>query len=719
MPEKSVREMSARERRHYSLAARVFHSTIIGTLIVGLVALVIGLGLYSYALVDQYINESYSISRSAAPILAEVVDVEPLASKVMEIYKSMSPEERAKTGTAEYRSRFAELENSSDAETVRKVLALMAENSDVNDIYLAMYDEQTSALVYIADPDPSPNTVCHTGDWEEADDEELAAFLNWDGESKLHYISNTERYGWICTGGVPVKNSAGQTVAFVLSDATLTDLAGATRRFVLQYSLAILAVMIIYGVLMSKHMQKKVVKPINDIADAAAGYVADKRSGAEATDRFASLNIKTGDEIEKLSLVMADMERDLTDYVEDLTAATAEKERLSTELELASRIQADMLPGVFPPFPDRKEFDIYASMTPAKEVGGDFYDFYFTDKDHLCMVMADVSGKGIPAALFMMGSKIIIKNLAMSGKSPAEVLKAMNDQICAANREDMFVTVWLGMLDLKTGVLKAANAGHEYPVIKQPGGRFEIFKDKHGFVVGGMPDVEYQEYELQLETGASIFLYTDGIPEAVNFTGEAFGTERMLDALNHADNIGPTELVCAMSSVVESFASGADQFDDITMLCLKYKGPVGPDRSGKETPVKTFKMPATLENLQAATEFINNELNAAGFPDKARRQVDIVVDEMFANISSYAYKPETGDITIDFNLEDEGRTAVISFKDQGTPFDPLAEPDPDTTLPADQREIGGLGILLIKKTMDYVSYRRENDTNILTVKKRI
>ena len=135
--------------------------------------------------------------------------------------------------------------------------------------------------------------------------------------------------------------------------------------------------------------------------------------------------------------------------------------------------------------------------------------------------------------------------------------------------------------------------------------------------------------------------------------------------------------------------------------------------------MKTFKMPATLENLQAATEFINNELNAAGFPDKARRQVDIVVDEMFANISSYAYKPETGDITIDFNLEDEGRTAVISFKDQGTPFDPLAEPDPDTTLPADQREIGGLGILLIKKTMDYVSYRRENDTNILTVKKRI
>ena len=214
-----------------------------------------------------------------------------------------------------------------------------------------------------------------------------------------------------------------------------------------------------------------------------------------------------------------------------MTRVTAEKERIGTELALATRIQADMLPNIFPAFPDRTDFDIYATMDPAKEVGGDFYDFFLIDDDHLCMVMADVSGKGVPAALFMMASKIILRNNAMMGKSPAKILGPTN-AICSNNQEEMFVTVWLGILEISTGKLTAANAGHEYPVMKRPDGRFELLKDKHGFVVGGMEGVKYKDYELQLEPGAKLFLYTDGVPEAtdaqraVRHGADAGGPER-------------------------------------------------------------------------------------------------------------------------------------------------------------------------------------------------
>ncbi len=246
--------------------------------------------------------------------------------------------------------------------------------------------------------------------------------------------------------------------------------------------------------------------------------------------------------------------------------------RIESELNLASAIQADMLPNIFPPFPERTEFDIYASMTPAKEVGGDFYDFFLVDEDHLCMVMADVSGKGVPAALFMMASKIILANNAMMGKSPAQILTETNAAICSNNREEMFVTVWLGILEISTGKLTAANAGHEYPVVKHGNGAFELLKDKHGFVIGGMDGVKYQNYELMLEPGSKLFLYTDGVPEATDAQNELFGTDRMLAALNQEPSASPEQVLKNVDSSVKEFVKEAEQFDDLTMLCLEYKG---------------------------------------------------------------------------------------------------------------------------------------------------
>ena len=251
-----------------------------------------------------------------------------------------------------------------------------------------------------------------------------------------------------------------------------------------------------------------------------------------------------------------------------------ETARLDTELTMATRIQAETLPNIFPAFPDREDFNIYATMNPAKEVGGDFYDFFLIDDTHLGIVMADVSGKGVPAALFMMVSKILVQNYAMMGLSPKEVLEAVNRQICANNPEEMFVTVWFGCLDLETGILQASNAGHEYPVLKNPDGEFEMVKDKHGLVIGGMDNVKYSQYELKMEPGAKLFLYTDGIPEATNSSNELFGTDRMVDALRIVENDDPEDILGVVKAAVEDFVKEAPQFDDLTMLCLEYNGPL-------------------------------------------------------------------------------------------------------------------------------------------------
>ncbi len=277
-------------------------------------------------------------------------------------------------------------------------------------------------------------------------------------------------------------------------------------------------------------------------------------------------------EMGDLSEDVSNLAAEIDDYLARIQTITSEKERITTELSLATRIQAHMLPDKFPAFPDRSEFNIYATMDPAKAVGGDFYDFALIDDDHLYMAIADVSGKGVPAALFMMASKIILENNAMSGKTPAQVLTATNETICANNHEEMFVTAWLGILEISTGKLTAASAGHEYPVIKQPNGDFEIFKDRHGFVLGGMAGIKYKDYEIRLEPGAKLFVYTDGVPEATDPDNAMFGTERMVAALNSDNGADPEQLLKDVRKAVDLFAKEAEQFDDLTMMCMEYKG---------------------------------------------------------------------------------------------------------------------------------------------------
>ena len=284
------------------------------------------------------------------------------------------------------------------------------------------------------------------------------------------------------------------------------------------------------------------------------------------------LPIRSRDEIGDLYREIQSMQNRIVDYTDHITQITAEKERIGTELRMATAIQASMLPNIFPAFPEREEFDLYASMDPAKEVGGDFYDFFMIDDDHLCLLIADVSDKGVPAALFMMSSKILINYRAQQGGTPGEILTAVNAQICKSNKSKMFVTVWLAILNVKTGRMICTNAGHEYPAIRGSDGVFRIFHDKHGLVVGGFAKSKYKDYELTLAPGDAVFVYTDGVPEANNAAGEFYGMERMEAALNRAAKETPQGILTCVKTDVDQFVNGAKQFDDLTMLCLEYRG---------------------------------------------------------------------------------------------------------------------------------------------------
>ena len=314
------------------------------------------------------------------------------------------------------------------------------------------------------------------------------------------------------TAMIPLKGSDGSTKAILCIQRQMEDIYGVRNKYLEKVAVMLVMLGLLMMLTQGLFVNKVMIEPLEKISNEARRFAKDNsRNETNLTD-----GIRNNDEIGDLAASIDEMEMQVEDYIDNLTKVTAEKEHIVTELALATRIQESMLPSIFPAFPEREEFDIYATMNPAKAVGGDFYDYFLIDDDHLGLVMADVSGKGIPAALFMMASMIAIRNQAYSGDSPAVVLTRVNKHICANNTQEMFVTVWLGILEISTGRLTAANAGHEYPIIKNGDGIFGLYKDPHGFVIGGFEDVTYSDYTIQLEHGSKVFVYTDGLPEAQN-----------------------------------------------------------------------------------------------------------------------------------------------------------------------------------------------------------
>jgi phosphoserine phosphatase RsbU/P len=379
-----------------------------------------------------------------------------------------------------------------------------------------------------------------------------------------------------------IRDAGGTAKGYMAVIFSMEDSEAAEQAFLshlIGLLLVITAILTVLSVLFSRYC---LVRPLNRLSGIADQFVQRQKQGTLGTDQkiIEVPKLDTGDEMGRLYHALQQMEQSIYDYIRDLTSITAEKERIGAELSVATKIQASMLPCIFPPFPNRTEFDIYATMMPAKEVGGDFYDFFLVDDDHLALVIADVSGKGIPAALFMVITKVLLKNSAQAGKDPRSVLEEVNGQLCSNNPIDMFVTVWLGILEISTGKLTCANAGHEYPALCRKGGEYELIRDPHGLVLACLDGSRYENYELQLRPGDTLFVYTDGVVEATAHGNELFGTDRMLTSLNRNTGALPGELLPRMKADIDAFVGEAPQFDDITMLGIRYLGSTPPDEEG-------------------------------------------------------------------------------------------------------------------------------------------
>ena len=390
---------------------------------------------------------------------------------------------------------------------------------------------------------------------------------------EVSFFFNKTGFGYDYTGLAPIYNSSGDPVAVLAADISIEDIKNVLTGYILLMFFIMLVLSFLFLKAMYGWLNINIVNPIDRMQKSALDFV-ESTHGKHDPDEIVLTDpkVNTKNELEVLADSMMTMATDMKSFMKDLLRETKERERIGAELNVAANIQADLLPKTFPAFPQRDEFDLFASMTPAKKVGGDFYDFFMVDDDHLALVIADVSGKGVPAALFMVISRTLIKNGAQMGISPSEVLSYANDRLCENNENDMFVTVWLAIIEISTGKGVAANAGHEHPALRRAGGAWELVEYKHSMAVAVMEGVPFGEHEFQLNPGDSLFVYTDGVPEATDANEELFGNERMLTALNEKPDALPKEILPHVKKRVDEFVGDAPQFDDLTMLGISWFG---------------------------------------------------------------------------------------------------------------------------------------------------
>lgn len=443
-------------------------------------------------------------------------------------------------------------------------------------------------------------------------------------------------------------------------------------------------------------LQQNINNPIDCLVDMA------KKMGRGNLDVKSDLTKPA--EFAILSKTLNKAVEDIKKYIHALDGYEKERKQAEFELKVAKAIQTTTMPNRFPAFPYHKEFDIYATMDAAKKVGGDFYDFYLINEDKLAFLIADVSGKGIPAALFMMKAKTIIKNIAKTDVPLPELFDKVNKELCQDNDQGLFVTVVLCVMELSTGKVKFVNAGHTHPFIKRADGNFELLGTKQNFVVGGLPDIEYEEEEIHLQANEKIFLYTDGITESTDKDGKMFGETNLRNSLNANKDKSIFDILNNLSADIHEYTKDAEheQPDDITMLAIEYFG------------VKNFKLPASVTSLSELLHRVEHICDSLNLDESKRARMMISAEEVFANISSYAYPDdEVGNVEISItNTDDE---IEIAFVDSGKRFNPLKHPEPDITLSVEERPIGGLGIHMVKNSMDNVSYEYAHGRNIFKI----
>ncbi len=567
-------------RIRHSLNGKAFLITLILTMGIGLAVLVAGAFMYLVSISHEYYISTWNQANSEAAVL-EQTEYRKVCDKVIGMYDSIPDEEKGDGEAEGYKANYASFVDDDYRDIQAAMQGLKSRNGPMNAFIVAL-DGEKDRMIYLVDSDPDEKTTCWPGTWDTYPHHEIDALINGAEPSKLSTrqgindriqaaFTNHEEYGPRVTAAATLYTTDRYAVV-VCVDEKLSPIAANAKIFLYEFIILLLVVTLFASFIGMRLMRHAMVRPINKMAKAATLYGSDKNKDT-GIKYFDNLNIRTGDEIEQLAYALRDMETDVEEYMNDLTRVTAEKEHINTELSLAARIQHSMLTAEFPPFPDRTEFDIYASMEPAREIGGDFYDMIMVDDDHLLVEIADVSGKGIPAALFMMSSKILLADGARDKISPASILEHVNDAVCANNPEEMFITVWLGILEISTGKLTTASAGHEYPILVHADGTAEFVRDKHGFVMGGMEGMEYTDTVIQMEKGDRIFVYTDGVTEAMSTEEELFGTQRIIDAIRAGDkDASPKEILHTVRTAIAEFTVDAEMFDDLTMLCLEYLG---------------------------------------------------------------------------------------------------------------------------------------------------
>ena len=541
-----------------SIKTKVAITAIIFMVLLTAVIALVGYTLYRRNVMESYTNYAETVLEYAYRKAEEYAFGDMISAREM-------PE-----GYEELRAELNRIKDSSNIEYLYAVY--FEDTDDIHSLHYAI-NTKTEAELSAGATFTNMGTPCEAEGFE---DDTLTIFQQAVKSGKLDngtLEGYSEDYGHMLNGYRVVFDSKGRAAGLICVEIDINRIKAGLRQYVYTV-ISIAALFTAATVLLYLFNTKRyLVGPIERIAKSSDSFVKKMQDNTAPEELvFEDAGVNTGGELQLLADNVKSLADGVSAYMTNLKTATAEKERIGAELALATRLQAAFLPGGFPAFPERSEFDIYASMVPAKEVGGDFYDFYLIDEDHLCMTIADVSGKGIPAALFMMVSKIILQSCAMLGQSAGEVLTKTNEAICSNNPENMFVTVWIGILELSTGRLTCANAGHEFPAIMRKGGAFELLRDKHGLVIGAMDGVKYKEYELTLSPGDKLFVYTDGVPEAADAENAMFGTERMTEALNAEPEADPQRILENVREAVDGFVKDAEQFDDLTMLCVEYKG---------------------------------------------------------------------------------------------------------------------------------------------------
>ena len=666
------------------LAVQIIAGIVVVLCVLTVFVCITGYREFTLSAMTQYEDCAYNTARTAATMIVPELITGGIAGAEFQMrFKMLNDDWERLANTQDATFIYLIRPDKSDYDHIKFFLSVM--NSSENyDRYPSGYVRKTTNDEY----KQAYKELCENGQTK-------ATIFRDKGDSETgHHI----------TVMIPVKTKGADSVEWILCVQRPMERLSFFRKSYVRHvaiTAAVIAglVFVVYGTYLGRFL----IRPVRKIAGEAKRF-ADEHTKPESPLGQA---ITAKNEIGQLAGTIDAMEAQVLNYIDSITRITKEREQIKAELSIAADIQLSMLPREFP---QRKEFEIFATMTPAKEVGGDFYDFFMIDDDHLALVIADVSGKGVPAALFMVIAKTLIKNRAQMGGTPSEILAAVNNRLCESNDAELFVTVWLGILELSTGHVTASNAGHEYPAIRKADGNYVLFRTKQSPAVAAMEGMKFKPSEFTLEPGDSLYIYTDGVPEATNIHEELFGTDRMLDVLNTTAGMKAEDVLAAVKKSVDDFTGEAPQFDDVTMLYVKFLG-------GGKQKMHELITDAKIENLDEVLNFLGQYLEKWECPMKTHTQINIAAEEIFVNIAHYAYNPQTGKATI--TIERKGNDAEITFIDSGTPYNPLAKPDPDVTLSAEERGIGGLGIYIVKKSMDNVSYEYKDGCNILKFTKKI